>query len=200
MPNADPPPPPPPPLLFQMVFADARAGATSVTANTTKNLIGSGAADILKNGINMKNDIAGSGKRLQPSVTTKGIGGVPYKPPNFLSKADGKAVEYDRVDTEAWANSLEKSGLGLNNNNGGSNGDFNNMSYNFPQPPTLQQQKDNGNHEHLYTKQPQLNAMSNVPPNPTSMGNYQPARVMSQMIGQRFSQYSLSNLAARKRR
>tara|TARA_B110000305_G_C18967810_1_gene415685 strand:- start:39 stop:260 length:222 start_codon:yes stop_codon:yes gene_type:complete len=39
--------------LRQMVFADANAGATSVTAKTKKNMIGSGASDVLNHSISM---------------------------------------------------------------------------------------------------------------------------------------------------
>jgi len=180
--------------LRQLVFADANAGATSVMGNTKKSLVGSGASDILKHSISLVNDRETNPTKIQPSASTSGLGGMSYTPPNFLSKSESKEA---RADADAWANSLEKSGLGPGSNNKNDLGSgMNSNDINYPAPPTLAK----NDHEQLYTKHPMGVNPSMMPPSPANVSGYQPARVMSQQIGQRFSQYSLSNLATRKRR
>jgi len=119
-----------------------------------------------------------------------------------------------------WGANNNSNNNGVNNTNN-NNGDNNNNSNNnnnspFPQPPTLngnkeddnknnnnnnnQHENQNQNEQHLYTPQQNSISPNMMPPSPANTTSYQPARVMSQQIGQRFSQYSLSSLAMRKKR
>jgi hypothetical protein len=83
--------------LRQQLFADANAGATTVTGNTKKSLVSPGAADMINSAVKLNNGAGGIGGYMAPQ--TSGMGGVQYV---LGGRGGGGGVCERRERTRAW--------------------------------------------------------------------------------------------------
>ncbi len=160
--------------LRQQLFADANAGASTVTGNTKRNLVSASAADLLTSAVKSNSTASSTAPHQTPQ--TSGIGGISYNPPNYLASTDNKMM-----DNQTWTESLEKSmGVGVGT-------------------PAQSNRIQDHRQSTLYTPQPPTTPQNLMPPSPININNYQPARVMQQ-VASHFQQFSLTQLAERKMR